>query len=138
MRLSLNSSLSAGTTTQRFLEKTGHSAWHHFAFATPDIFAYASLSPREYVLRVPPNYYDDLYLRFDLPADLVERMRGLNILYDRDGAGEYFQLYTRTINGLFFEVVQRDGYAGLGAPNAAVRMLAQSREYDNEHALDML
>jgi 4-hydroxyphenylpyruvate dioxygenase len=137
VRLSLNSSLSAGTTTRRFLEKTGHSAWHHFAFATPDIFAYAMRSPPEHVLPIPPNYYDDLYLRFDLPTALVERMRGLNILYDRDEAGEYLQLYTRTINGLFFEVVQRNGYAGLGAPNAAVRMLAQNREYESEHVLDM-
>jgi 4-hydroxyphenylpyruvate dioxygenase len=137
VRLSLNSSLSAGTSTQRFLEKAGYAAWHHFAFATPDVFAYAATLPGEYVLKMPPNYYDDLYLRFDLPADLVERMRALNILYDRDGAGEYFQLYTRSLNGLFFEVVQRNGYSGLGAPNAGVRMLAQSREYEAAHALDM-
>jgi 4-hydroxyphenylpyruvate dioxygenase len=137
VRMSLNSSLSAGTSTQRFLEKSGYSAYHHFAFATPDIFAYAERLAPEYVLKVPVNYYDDLYLRFDLPADLVDRMRHLNILYDRDAGGVYLQLYSRAINGLFFEVVQRDGYAGLGAPNAPVRMLAQSREYESEHALDM-
>lgn len=137
VRLSLNSSLSAGTSTQRFLEKAGYAAWHHFAFATPDIFAYAATLPGDFVLRMPPNYYDDLYLRFDLTEALVERMRALNILYDRDVEGEYFQLYTRAINGLFFEVVQREGYAGLGAPNAGVRMLAQSREYEAAHALDM-
>ncbi|WP_372841210.1 bifunctional sugar phosphate isomerase/epimerase/4-hydroxyphenylpyruvate dioxygenase family protein [Phaeovulum sp.] len=137
VRLSLNSSLSAGTSTTRFLEKAGYAAWHHFAFATTDIFAVAASLPQAQLLQIPPNYYDDLYLRFDLPEALVERMRGLNILYDRDGAGEYFQLYTRAINGLFFEVVQREGYAGLGAPNAGVRMQAQSREYEAQHALDM-
>ncbi len=137
VRLSLNSSLSSGTSTTRFLEKAGYAAWHHFAFATADIFAYAATLPGEYVLRIPPNYYDDLNLRFDLPADLVARMRALNILFDRDAQGEYFQLYTRAINGLFFEVVQRNGYAGLGAPNAGVRMLAQGREYEAAHALDM-
>jgi len=137
VRLSLNSSLSAGTSTQRFLEKAGYAAWHHFAFATPDIFAFAARLSPEHVLRMPANYYDDLYLRFDLHADLVKRMRALNILYDSDAGGAYFQLYTRAINGLFFEAVQRDGYAGLGAPNAAVRMLAQARDYESAHALDM-
>lgn len=137
VRLSLNSSLSAGTSTQRFLEKAGYAAWHHFAFATADIFAVAARLAPEHVLKMPPNYYDDLYLRFDLPEALVERMRAANVLYDRDAGGTYFQLYTRAINGLFFEVVQRDGYLGLGAPNAGVRMLAQAREYEAAHALDM-
>ncbi|MBW6506231.1 MAG: sugar phosphate isomerase/epimerase and 4-hydroxyphenylpyruvate domain-containing protein [Rhodobacteraceae bacterium] len=137
VRLSLNSSLSAGTSTTRFLEKAGYAAWHHFAFATPDVFAFAATLPGAYVLKMPPNYYDDLNLRFDLPADLVDKMRALNILFDRDAQGEYFQLYTRAINGLFFEVVQRNGYAGLGAPNAGVRMLAQAREYEAAHAMDM-
>jgi len=137
VRMSLNSSLSSGTTTQRFLEKSGYSAYHHFAFATTDIFAYAQTLAPQYVLQIPDNYYEDLFLRFDLPADLVERMRAQNILYDRDAQGRYFQLYSRAINGLFFEVVQRDGYAGLGAANASVRMLAQTRDYEDEHALDM-
>ena len=137
VRLSLNSSLSAGTSTTRFLEKAGYAAWHHFAFACPDIFAVAAGLAPEQVLQMPPNYYDDLYLRFDLPEPLVERLRAANVLYDRDAQGEYFQLYTRAINGLFFEVVQREGYAGLGAPNAGVRMAAQAREYEAAHALDM-
>ena len=71
-----------------------------------------------------------------MPAETVTAMRELNILYDRDEAGTYFQLYTRALNGLFFEVVQRDGYRGLGAANAAVRMLAQTRDYESEHAFD--
>jgi 4-hydroxyphenylpyruvate dioxygenase len=61
-------------------------------------------------------------------------MRGRNILYDEDASGRYFQIYTRDINGLFFEAVQRDGYKGFGAGNAPVRMAAQARAYDQ--ALD--
>lgn len=136
VRMSLNSSQEAATTTRRFLERTGLAAYHHFAFATDDIFAFARGLPREMVLEVPANYHDDLHLRFDLPAGTVAAMRTLNILYDRDEAGAYFQLYTRALNGLFFEVVQRDGYRGLGAANAAVRMLAQTRDYESEHAFD--
>lgn len=136
VRMSLNSSQEAATTTRRFLERTGLAAYHHFAFATDDIFAVARGLPREMVLEVPANYQDDLHLRFDLPAETVAAMRELNVLYDRDEAGAYFQLYTRALNGLFFEVVQRDGYRGLGAANAAVRMLAQARDYESEHAFD--
>ena len=136
VRMSLNSSQETATTTRRFLERTGLAAYHHFAFATDDIFAFVRRLPREMVLEVPANYHDDLNLRFDLPAETVTAMRELNILYDRDEAGTYFQLYTRALNGLFFEVVQRDGYRGLGAANAAVRMLAQTRDYESEHAFD--
>lgn len=136
VRMSLNSSQEAATTTRRFLERTGLAAYHHFAFACDDIFAFARGLPRDMALELPANYHDDLHLRFDLPADTVAAMRDLNILYDRDEAGAYFQLYTRAINGLFFEVVQRDGYRGLGAANAAVRMLAQARVYESEHAFD--
>ena len=51
-----------------------------------------------------------------------------NILYDRDEAGEYFQLYTSSFNDLFFiEIVQRRGYRGFGAINAPIRLYAQSR-----------
>ena len=41
--------------------------------------------------------------------------------------GAYFQLYTRVFaERFFFEVVQRDGYQGFGAPNAPIRLAAQS------------
>ncbi len=63
----------------------------------------------------------------DLPADAIARMRASNILYDRDGDAEYFQAYTRAIDGgLFFEIVERRNYAGFGAVNAPIRLAAQS------------
>jgi 4-hydroxyphenylpyruvate dioxygenase len=55
-------------------------------------------------------------------------LRASNILYDREGEGEYFQAYTKVLeSGLFFEIVQRRGYAGFGAVNAPIRLAAQSR-----------
>jgi 4-hydroxyphenylpyruvate dioxygenase len=56
-------------------------------------------------------------------------MRAENILYDRDGMGEYFQLYSGNYGeGFFFEIVQRKhGYRGYGAPNAPFRIAAQKR-----------
>ncbi|PXA90544.1 hypothetical protein DMC25_07095, partial [Caulobacter sp. D4A] len=47
------------------------------------------------------------------------------ILYDRDEHGEYFQLYSMTYGeGFFFEIVERRGYKGYGAPNAIFRIAA--------------
>ena len=60
---------------------------------------------------------------------LMERMREVGVLYDRDDDGEFLQLYTRTVGGVFLEVVERrGGYDGYGAPNAGVRLAAQDSD----------
>jgi len=49
-----------------------------------------------------------------------------NILYDEDDIGSFYQLYTKPVDGKFyFEIVQRNGYRGLGAANAWLRATAQ-------------
>ena len=54
--------------------------------------------------------------------------RNHNVLYDREGAAEYLQVYTRTFDQrFFFEIVERRGYRGYGAANASVRLAAQAR-----------
>lgn len=58
----------------------------------------------------------------------MERLRANNILYDREGAAEYFQAYTKTLEGgFFFEVVERRQYGGYGAVNAPIRLASQTR-----------
>jgi len=80
------------------------------------------------MLEIPANYYDDLDARFDLPAELLCRLRENQVLYDRDTNGEYFQIYTQNFAGwLFFEVVERRNYNGFGAVNAPIRLAAQTR-----------
>ena len=80
------------------------------------------------MLRIPDNYYDDLDARLDMDAADLARLREAGVLYDREGDAEFFQLYTATLeNGLFFEVVERRGYAGFGAANASIRLAAQTR-----------
>jgi 4-hydroxyphenylpyruvate dioxygenase-like putative hemolysin len=79
---------------------------------------------------IPDNYYDDLEVRADLSVDTIGLLRAGNILYDRDGAAEFFHAYTRPAleGGFFFEIVERrGGYRGFGAINAPVRLAAQSR-----------
>jgi 4-hydroxyphenylpyruvate dioxygenase len=79
------------------------------------------------LLPIPENYYDDLEVRTDLSADDVERLRVNNVLYDRDGEAEYFQAYTKTLEGgFFFEIVERRRYRGYGAVNAAIRLASQT------------
>jgi 4-hydroxyphenylpyruvate dioxygenase len=79
-------------------------------------------------LPIPRNYYEDLEARFELDAARLGELAELNILYDRDTDGEYFQLYSRAFaKRFFFEIVERRGYRAYGATNAPIRLAAQSR-----------
>lgn len=131
LRLVLNSSQSAKTQSGRFLSEFFGSGTQHIAFETADIFETVrrmkanGLEP----LPIPDNYYDDIDVRFGLDPELVGELRSHDVLYDRDGDGEYFQIYTRTFaDRFFFEIVQRKAYAGYGAANAPVRLAAQARK----------
>jgi 4-hydroxyphenylpyruvate dioxygenase len=129
LRLVLNASQSQQTQSSRFLNEFFGSGVQHIAFGTTDIFSTVERLKANGVgvLSIPENYYDDLEVRMDLPADAIARLRAGDILYDRDGNAEYFQVYTRTIDGgLFFEIVERRSYAGFGAVNAPIRLAAQS------------
>jgi 4-hydroxyphenylpyruvate dioxygenase len=131
IRIILNASQSAQTQSSRFLSEVFGSGVQHIAFASGDIFKTAETLVRNGVamLPIPDNYYDDLEAKSELPMDLIERLKGCNVLYDRDGEAEYFHLYTQTFaNRFFFEIVERrGGYKGFGAPNAQIRLAAQSR-----------
>jgi 4-hydroxyphenylpyruvate dioxygenase len=130
LRITLNGAENRNTLAGRFIAETFGSGIQHIAFETDDIFATAeALAANGFKsLLISPNYYDDVEVRFGLEPDLVERMKSLNILYDRDDGGEYFQLYSPTYGeGFFFEIVERRGYAGYGAPNAIFRIAALKR-----------
>jgi 4-hydroxyphenylpyruvate dioxygenase len=132
LRLTLNGAENRRTLAGHFIAESFGSSVQHIAFASDDIFATAAaLRARGFTpLPISHNYYDDLAARFALDADLTDRMKVENILYDRDDRGEYFQLYSRNYGeGFFFEIVQRkDGYRGYGAANAPFRIAAQKRE----------
>jgi 4-hydroxyphenylpyruvate dioxygenase len=131
LRLALNGAENRRTLAGRFIAESFGSSVQHLAFASRDIFATAArtealgLRP----LHIPANYYDDLEARFGLDPGLTASLRARNILYDRDGAGEYFQFYSPNYGeGFFFEIVERrGGYKGYGAPNAPFRIAAQKR-----------
>jgi 4-hydroxyphenylpyruvate dioxygenase len=130
LRIVLNASQSSRTQSSRFLTEAFGSGVQHIAFATNDIFKSAAAFKTNGVplLSIPENYYDDLEAKIDIEPALLDRMRAENILYDREGTTEYFQMYTQTFDErFFFEIVERRAYKGFGAPNAQVRLTAQSR-----------
>ena len=131
LRIILNASQSERTLSSRFLSDYFGSGVQHIAFDTNDIFATAAKLKANGVeiLRIPENYYDDLEARFGLSPDLLKKLQAGNILYDKDETGEYFQIYTRNFDNLFFfEIVERRDYKGFGAANAPIRLAAQSRQ----------
>ncbi len=133
VRLALNASDSRGTATGRFVSTFAGAGVHHVALSTPDIVRAASAlealgAP---VLPMPENYYDDLAARWGLDDAALAELQRHGLLYDDDGAGRFWHLYTDAFHErFFFEVVQRaDGYAGFGAANTPVRAAAQARQH---------
>ncbi|WP_114945297.1 bifunctional sugar phosphate isomerase/epimerase/4-hydroxyphenylpyruvate dioxygenase family protein [Microvirga calopogonii] len=129
-RLVLNASQSRHTQSSRFLTDMFGSGVQHIALATTDIFATVEQLKVNGVeiLPIPENYYEDLEARTDLSEEELSRLQAGDILYDRDGAAEFFQVYTKTLeNGFFFEIVERRDYQGFGAANAPIRLAAQTR-----------
>jgi 4-hydroxyphenylpyruvate dioxygenase len=132
LRLTLNGAENHKTLAGHFIAESFGSSVQHIAFAASDIFAAAeAMKQRGFTpLPISANYYDDLEARFGLEPALADRLRAENILYDRDGNGEYFQLYSRNYGeGFFFEIVERrGGYKGYGAANAPFRIASQKRQ----------
>jgi len=130
LRVTLNGSMGAQTLSARFIQHYMGAGVQHLAFSTADIFAAAEAARANglAMLDIPRNYYDDIEAKFGLDRDVVERMAASGILYDRDGATEYLQFYSRAFaKRVFFEVVERRGYQAYGAANASIRLAAQAR-----------
>ncbi len=128
VRLPLNISESGKTSTGRFVSSYAGAGVHHIAFATRDIVATLAGVHGAPIMPIPANYYDDLAARWDLSEAELTAFRDHALLYDRDDGGEYLQAYTDPFDDrFFFEFVERRGYRGFGAVNAAVRMAAQTQ-----------
>ena len=131
VRIVLNGSASMRTLSARFLTEFFGSGVQHVAFATDDIFAAVAQmrAHGQTFLDIPANYYDDLEAKYQFDPETIAAMRAQHILYDRDEAGEFFQIYTHAFaERFFFEIVERRTYRGFGAVNAPIRLAAQTRE----------
>ena len=133
VRIPLNIAEGGSTTVSRFIENFGGGGVQQIALSTDDLFGFVEKARAAGVqfLDIPDNYYEDLSARFDLPADLIERMRELDILYDRHKGGEFFHIYTSMFDQrFFFEVLERRNYDLFGAANTPVRLAAQAAAQD--------
>jgi 4-hydroxyphenylpyruvate dioxygenase len=131
LRLVLNASTATQTMSSRFLSEFFGAGVQHIAFGCDDIFkaVSAARAAGATFLKIPDNYYDDIDSRYELDPSLLGSMRENGILYDRNDEGEFFQVYTHAFEErFFFEIVERRGYKGFGAPNAGIRLAAQTRE----------
>lgn len=131
LRITMNGAENRRTLAGHFIAEKFGSGIQHLAFQTGDIFATAEKlrACGFQSLHISPNYYDDVEARFGLDPALTERLKAENILYDQDEHGEYFQLYSGTYGeGFFFEIVERRGYRGYGAPNAIFRIAALKKQ----------
>jgi 4-hydroxyphenylpyruvate dioxygenase len=131
LRLVLNASTATQTMSSRFLSEFFGAGVQHIAFTCDDIFKAVSAmrAAGATFLDIPDNYYADLDSRYELAPELLSAMKENGILYDRDDDGEFFQIYTHAFEErFFFEIVERRGYRGFGAPNAGIRLAAQTRE----------
>ncbi len=131
VRIPLNTSQGARTTTAHSVDAHSGAGVHHVAFACTDLVeAVATLRDTgARLLPIPGNYYDDLEIRFDLGREFVDSLRKANILYDRIGGGEFLHVYSEPFqDNFFFEFVQRIGnYDQYGAINASIRMAVLGR-----------
>ncbi|MBU6498002.1 MAG: sugar phosphate isomerase/epimerase and 4-hydroxyphenylpyruvate domain-containing protein [Rhodospirillales bacterium] len=130
VRLPLNISESRETATGRFVSAFAGAGVQHIAFATADIFTTVGAIAAQggVILPIPANYYDDLAARHGLDDAMLARLQALNLLYDRDGDGEFIQAFTESFDDrFFFEIVERRRYRQFGAPNATVRLAVQAQ-----------
>lgn len=131
VRLNLNGAGEQRTFAGAFLAQGFGAGVQHLAFLSDDIFETSDILAAAGFDRLimPANYYDDLRARFDLSEEIIKELKAGDILYDRDGRGEYFQIYSAPIwGGFFFEIVARKGgYQGYGARNAPIRLASQMR-----------
>jgi 4-hydroxyphenylpyruvate dioxygenase len=130
VRIALNVPALAGT-------QRGQAELQHVAFACHDALA-AARAMRDRgapLLPIPDNYYADLDARYELDPELLEALRELGVLYDREGDGELLHFYSALEGRVFFEVLERRGpYDGYGAANSPVRMAAQRTTTGRRHA----
>jgi 4-hydroxyphenylpyruvate dioxygenase len=140
LRIALNIGEGGATGVSRFLDAFGGAGFQQIALSTDDIFAAVEAARANDValLPIPDNYYDDLATRFDIAPDLLARMRGLGVLYDRVKDGEFFHVYTRTFQDrFFFEILERRNYDLFGAANTPVRLAAQASLTEAEQRVEI-
>jgi 4-hydroxyphenylpyruvate dioxygenase len=138
VKIPINMTEARQAAPQRFIQRTHGAGVQQIAFESEDILAFAEQVNPDSLLPVPNNYYREIKGKFGLSAERIETLQRFNILYDANDDGEFLHFYTREVQGVFFEVVQRfGGYKAYGEANAHIRFAAQAalREYETNLVL---
>ncbi len=130
-RLTLNATDAREALSNRFIHQSFGAGFQHVALRVADLGAAArALAARGLVkLPIPENYTADAAARLGLSTRDANALREHDMLIDVDDEGHrYRQIYSRAFDrSFFFEFVERLDYDGYGAPNAAVRLAAQTQ-----------
>jgi 4-hydroxyphenylpyruvate dioxygenase len=85
-------------------------------------------------LHTPDSYYDMLEARVgNIDPEVMDALRELNILVDRDEWGTLMQIFTKPVQSrptMFLEVIQRNGARGFGGGNIKALFQAVEREQE--------
>ncbi len=107
---------------QEYLDFNHGAGVQHIALLTDDIVMTVKALRKNGVefLHVPDAYYDELPARVGEISEILDELKPLKILVDRDEEGYLLQLFTKPIQDrptLFFEIIQRKGARGFGQGN---------------------
>jgi 4-hydroxymandelate synthase len=105
----------------------------HLALRTDDIAtSVRTLSGRGVnFLTTPGSYYDELERRLGPVGVPTGTLRELNVLVDRDSAGELFQIFTQSTHPrrtFFIEIIERRDALTFGSANIKALYQAVERE----------
>lgn len=131
VNFTMNSSQAPNTVTNQLIGKYHGSGIQHIALSTQSIFDVAKYLKDAGIetMNVTSNYYDDIEATYQLPSEIIQKLREYNVLYCEDGDGAFYQIFTRHFRNRFcFEIVQRLGYMGFGEANSLVRTAMQAKE----------
>ncbi|MDY0816260.1 4-hydroxyphenylpyruvate dioxygenase [Kitasatospora purpeofusca] len=118
-----------------YLEFYGGPGVQHIALATDDIVtAVRELRSRGVeFLDTPDSYYEAVGERLHGTGAVVEELRELGILADRDEDGHLLQIFTKPVQDrptVFFELIERHGSLGFGKGNFKALFEAIEREQE--------
>ena len=118
---------------EEYLEFYDGEGCQHVAMATNDIVHTVTELRNRGVefLKVPNTYYDDLLDRVGPIDEVLEPLKELGILVDRDDEGYLLQLFSKPVEDrptLFFEIIQRKGARSFGKGNFKALFEAIERE----------
>jgi 4-hydroxyphenylpyruvate dioxygenase len=120
---------------EEYLEYHAGAGVQHIAIETADILGTVRELTRRGVrfLRTPATYYDELPERVAEVGGLVDELRSLGILADRDDEGYLLQIFTKPVGDrptVFFEIIERHGCRGFGQGNFKALFEAIEREQE--------